>query len=85
MGEIDLILEYRKEIIFVEVKSSTNSFEEALQNFSYQKKGKFYKIVNLYIQQHKKYISRAYKLSLFLVQIDLDNKKSYIKQIDLNE
>jgi putative endonuclease len=84
LGEIDIISEKNKEIIFVEVKTrKMESDQETLpeENINFQKLHKLSKIANLYIKTNNLW-DRPYHFDAVSVWLSDDFKKFKIKHLE---
>lgn len=71
IGEIDLIFEKDKEIIFVEVKSrSNNKFGGPFEAVDFNKRRRLVKTAKLYMQLHPKFSEYNYRIDVAGVDID---------------
>jgi putative endonuclease len=71
-GEIDLIVEKGKEIIFVEVKTRSNSkFGDAAESVNFSKQQRLVRTTKLFLQLHPKYQDFDYRIDV--ATVDLDN------------
>ncbi len=71
MGEIDLIFEKDKDIVFVEVKTrSNNKFGSPFEAVDFYKQRKLIKTAKLYLRLHPKYQSFNYRIDVAAVDID---------------
>lgn len=71
VGEIDLIFEKDKEIIFVEVKSrSGNKFGGPFEAVDFNKRRKLVKTAKLYLSLHPKFAGFDYRIDVAGVDID---------------
>ena len=72
-GEIDLIFEKSREIVFVEVKArSSDKFGSAFEAVDYFKQRKLVRTAKLYMQLHPKFTDYNYRIDV--AAVDIDNK-----------
>lgn len=84
MGEIDIIAQKAKEIVFVEVKTREMlKYDCTLpeENISRQKLHKLNKIAVFYVRQ-KNLWSQAYRFDAISVWLDVASKKAKIKHLE---
>ena len=75
MGEIDLIFEKEKEIIFVEVKARSGSkFGGPFEAVDSNKQRRLIKTAKLYLQLHPKFSGYNYRIDVAGVDIDNPDK-----------
>lgn len=75
IGEIDLIFQKGKEIVFVEVKArSSNKFGTAFEAVDFFKQRKLVKTAKLYMQLHPKFSGFDYRIDVAAVDIDNTDK-----------
>jgi len=73
-GEIDLIFEKDKSIVFVEVKArTTNQFGSAFEAVDYYKQRKLINTAKLYLQFNSKFKDHGYQIDV--AAVDIDNKE----------
>ncbi|MEJ0021746.1 MAG: YraN family protein [Candidatus Doudnabacteria bacterium] len=71
IGEIDLIFEKDKEIIFVEVKArSSEKFGGPFEAVDLNKRRRLIKTAKLYLQLHPKFLEHNYRIDVAGVDID---------------
>ena len=71
IGELDLIFQKNKEIIFVEVKARRNTkFGNAFEAVDIYKQRKLVKTAKLYLQLHPEYTDLDYRIDVAGVDID---------------
>ena len=71
VGEIDLIFQKNKEIIFVEVKSrSSTKFGSAFEAVDIFKQRKLIRTAKLYMQRNSKFSDYNYRIDVAAVDID---------------
>ncbi len=70
-GEIDLIFEKDREIVFVEVKSrSNNKFGDPFEAVNFSKRRRLVKTAKLYLGSHRQYQDYNYRIDVAGVDID---------------
>jgi len=75
LGEIDLIFEKDKEIIFVEVKARSNTkFGGPFEAVDFHKRRRLIKTAKLYLQLHRKFLEYNYRIDVAGVDIDNPDK-----------
>jgi putative endonuclease len=52
VGEIDLIARHRKDIVFIEVRSRSDSLDAALESINARKRNRLMQLAQLYLDQH---------------------------------
>src|ERR1051325_6884563 len=68
VGEIDLIFRKEREVVFVEVKTRTNSaFGSAFEAVDHGKQRKLAKTAKLYMQSHARYHDYNYRIDVAAV------------------
>jgi putative endonuclease len=72
VGEIDLILQKDREIVFVEVKARRNNkFGGPFEAVDFFKQRKLVKTAKLYLKQHPHF--QAYSMRIDVAGVDIDN------------
>lgn len=73
MGELDLVLQKGKEVVFVEVKARTNNkFGTGFEAVDWGKQRKLVKTVKLYLNKHPQYQTLSPRIDV--ANVDIDNK-----------
>lgn len=71
MGELDLVFSKGKDIVFVEVKTRSNSrFGSPFDSVDTYKQRKLVKTAKLYLNLHKAYLTYNYRIDVAAVDID---------------
>jgi len=66
-GEIDIIVLDQDELVFVEVKTRSSSYEDALNSISRAKQQKLYKTAGMYLASHPKYENHFTRFDVIVV------------------
>ncbi len=75
MGELDLVVGKEKELVFVEVKTRTNSkFGTPFESVDIYKQRKLVKMAKFYVQQKSKFSDYNYRIDV--AAVDIDNREN---------
>ena len=84
IGEIDIIAEKDKMLVFIEVKTRNASYQERYTpeaNINKRKLFKLNKIAQVYLHQKKK-LQRSYRFDAISIFYNHENKKALVKHIE---
>ncbi len=72
-GELDLVVSKDKDLVFVEVKTRSNSkFGGPFESVDFYKQRKLVTMVHLYLRLHPNYLDYNYRIDV--AAVDIDNK-----------
>ena len=83
-GEIDIIVQNNKEVIFVEVKTRTVSKGQSLspeENVGFDKKQKVIRTAQTYLLEKKYPLETSWQIDVIAVELNLQTKKANLKHI----
>ena len=83
-GEIDIIVQNNKEIIFVEVKTRTVSKGQSLspeENVGFDKKQKVIRTAQTYLLEKKYPLETSWQIDVIAVELNLQTRKANLKHI----
>lgn len=82
-GEIDIVAEKSKELIFFEVKTQKDYLEwEPEENVNRHKKYQLSRIINTYIKEHKISESQEWRVDILAIRLNLETKNAEVKHIN---
>jgi len=77
VGELDLVVQKNKELVFVEVKTrSSNKFGTPFEAVNIYKQRKLVKMANLYLMIHPEFADYDYRIDV--AAVDIDNSQNSV-------